>query len=424
MLKTRFTYTLALYGLLPLLPLRLLKRALKQRAYLSHIPERFGFFGDSASMPVIWLHAVSLGETRAAVPLVKRIAAEYPHHQILISHMTPTGRRASQELFGDRVLRCYLPYDFPFAVRRFLKHFRPRLGLIMETEIWPNLIHACRRRNIPVALVNGRLSEKSFRRYARYLGVVGSALTSLYGIAAQSAEDRKRFAELGAQRIEVCGSIKFDVAVPEPMLQLGNAFRDNYGHPRFVWVAASTRDGEEALVLDAFEAANIANALLVIVPRHPERFGEVEKLIRQRGFALQRRSDNAPIAGTTRLVLGDSMGELFAYYQASDVAFIGGSLLPYGGQNLIEACAVGKPVLIGPHTYNFEETTRLAIDAGAAIRVADARELARTLAQLEHDKEKRTRMSEAALSFSSASRGALERVWAFLRPVLPPGPGA
>jgi 3-deoxy-D-manno-octulosonic-acid transferase len=362
----RLAYTCLLYLLLPFLPLRLLLRGRKQPAYLEHWRERFGYYPIRPDKPVIWLHTVSVGETRAAVPLVQQLLARYPNHQILLTHMTPTGRETSENLFGNTVLRCYLPYDYPFAVRRFLKRFRPAVGLLMETEIWPNLIHASKIAGVPVLLVNARLSKRSAVKYARFARLARESLHNLIRIAAQTEEDAKRFNALGECPTSVMGNLKFDVSPPPALTALGETLRESFGRNRQVFLAASTREGEEALLLDDLQKESIPGLLTVIVPRHPQRFDEVAELLTKHGIAFQRRSENRPVASTSAVVLGDSMGEMFAYYAAADIAFIGGSLLPYGGQNLIEACAVGTPVLIGPHTYNFTLAAEEAVKAGAA----------------------------------------------------------
>lgn len=419
MLRTRLGYCVLVYALLPFVLLRLLWKSRKLPGYRRHVGERLGFYSERPAKPVIWLHAVSVGETRAAAPLIKRLQERFPSHQILLTQMTPTGRETAQQLFGDAVICCYLAYDLPGAVARFLAHFRPTCGLIMETEIWPNLIHTCRERRIPVALVNGRLSAKSFARYDQRLRLAKQAFAELDRVAAQSEEDAGRFRALGARTVQVCGNIKFDLTVPTQQIERGRHLRARFGPKRFVWVAASTREGEEELVLDCLRRADIRDGLLILVPRHPERFKVVEDLLVRLKIPYQSRSSEQVVLANTLVLLGDSMGEMLAYYGAADVAFIGGSLLPYGGQNLIEACAVGRPVLIGPHTYNFEEATRLAIEHGAAIQVCDKQELVVRLRALADDLAKRAAMGTAAASFAASSRGALERTWAFLAPVLP-----
>lgn len=406
----RLAYTCLLYLLLPFLPLRLLLRGRKQPAYLEHWRERFGYYPIRPDKPVIWLHTVSVGETRAAVPVVQQLLARYPNHQILLTHMTPTGRETGESLFGDTVLRCYLPYDYPFAVRHFLKRFSPAVGLLMETEIWPNLLHASKKSGIPVLLVNARLSQKSASKYARFAQLARESLHNLSAIATQTEEDAKRFNALGECPASVMGNLKFDVTPPIELTALGETLRESFGRNRRVFLAASTREGEEALLLDALQKESVPGLLTIIVPRHPQRFDEVAKLLTKRGIPFQCRSENRPIAPTTEVVLGDSMGEMFAYYTAADIAFIGGSLLPYGGQNLIEACAVGTPVLIGPHTYNFAMAAEEAVKAGAAKRVADATGLAQVLRELLHDTAQRQAMRQAGLAFSRQHAGATARL--------------
>ena len=408
----RHLYSLLVYCLLPLAWLRLRWRARRQPGYGEHIGERFGVYGFTTSRPVIWLHAVSVGETRAAAPLAAALLSRYPAHQLLITHMTATGRATGESLFGAAALRCYLPYDAPFAVRRFLDHFRPELGLIMETEIWPNLIAECHARKLPLWLINARLSEKSAARYARFATLSSQSLAKFAGICAQTTADAERLRALGAAHVEVCGNVKFDVTPPAEMLQRGAALREYFGRHRPLFLAASTREGEEELVLAALKQMPVDQLLAVIVPRHPQRFGKVAALIESRGLKLQRRSANQRIDSTTQVVLGDSMGELFAYYAACDLAFIGGSLKPLGGQNLIEACAVGTPVLIGPHTFNFAEVTEQAIADGAARRVNDSAQLASAATALFDDSVRRQAMSHAGLAFAEQHRGAVKRILA------------
>jgi 3-deoxy-D-manno-octulosonic-acid transferase len=284
----------------------------------------------------------------------------------------------------------------------------------METEVWPNLIHACRERSIPLYLVNARLSEKSYRRYRRFAQLARTSLRELTAIAAQTRDDAQRLLDLGAENVVVTGNLKFDVEPGPEQLELGKALRARFGADRPVFLAASTRDGEEALLLDRLHGLDAA-ALLVIVPRHPQRFEEVASLVARRGFRFQRRSENAAIDPQTQVVLGDSLGEMFAYYAACDVAFVGGSLLPFGGQNLIEACAVGRPVLIGPHTYNFTEAADSAVAAGAALRVGDADQLMREADRLLHDPVAARRMGAAGLAFARMHRGATHRVLELIR---------
>jgi len=412
----RFLYTLAFYLLLPYVLARLAWRARRQHGYLSHLGERFGHHAGQGSVATpLWIHAVSVGETRAAEPLVKALHARYPQHRVLLTHMTPTGRETGEALYGESVLRGYLPYDYPGSVARFLDHFRPRAGLVMETEIWPNLIHGCRTRGVPIYLINARLSEKSFERYRRIPRLARESLAGFTAIAAQTEEDARRLTALGAANVRVTGSIKFDVTPPPAQIALGRVLRERFGAGRPVLLAASTREGEETLLLDAIARLDVSGLLTVIVPRHPQRFEEVADLVAARGLPAQRRSANEVVDAGTRIVLGDSMGEMFAYYSACDVAFVGGSLLPLGGQNLIEACAVGKPVLIGPSTYNFAEATELAVQAGAAIQVPDAAAVAREAGRLLRDPVAAAGMARAAAAFAAAHRGATDKVMELLK---------
>ncbi len=411
---SRPAYRLLLWLLLPYVFFHLLWRGRKQREYLHHVGERFGRYKAKRSKPVIWLHTVSVGETRAAATLVQRLRESYPDYQILLTHATPTGRAASEQLYGDDVMRVYLPYDYPFAVRRFLNHFRPQLGVLLETEIWFNLIHACHDRRIPLLLLNARLSEKSAGKYTRFPKLARGALHELYLTAAQTEDDALRLAGLGNRAIPVMGNLKFDIAPPPAMLELGKHLRVLFGTRRPVLLAGSTREGEEELLLDALRHASVDRLLAVIVPRHPQRFDEVAALVERHGLRMQRRSADEPIGADTQVVLGDSMGEMFGYYAACDLAFIGGSLLPFGGQNLIEACAVGKPVLIGPHTYNFAQATELAVACGATLQVGDANDLVQQVNRLFQDAGRLEEMGQAGRQFVNDNQGATGRAMTFI----------
>ena len=415
----RAGYRLLLWLLFPWALLHLWWRGRRQPGYRQNIGERFGWYPARPARPVIWLHAVSVGETRAAEPLVRALAARYPGHELLLTQMTPTGREAAQQLFGDMATIVYLPYDYPAAVARFLARFRPRLGILMETEIWFNLIDACARQGIPLLLANARLSEKSARGYERVAPLTRAALGRLAAISAQTREDAARLERLGAAAVEVTGNLKFDVAQAPGLLSLGAQMKQGIG-PRPVLLAASTRDGEEELVLDALARIQVADLLLLLVPRHPQRFDEVAAIVEEHKLSFVRRSGNRPVPPDCRVLLGDSMGEMTAYYSACDLAFIGGSLLPYGGQNLIEACAAGCPLLFGPHMYNFTEASRLALAAGAAIEVVDAAALGDRAEELLGDPATLARMSQAALAFSRAHQGATARNLAICERLLQP----
>lgn len=434
----RTLYTLLWYVALPLLPLRLWWRGRREPGYRERIGERFGRYGAAASRaegpmgrreatraddavrpPVIWVHAVSLGETRAAAPLIERLQRAQPQATILLTHMTATGRAAGKALPGERIVQAWLPYDVPFAVRAFLRHFRPRIGLLMETELWPNLVAGARDAGVPIMVVNARLSERSAAGYARIDGLTRPLLGALSGIAAQSIADAQRLTALGARDVAVTGNLKFDVAVPAAALAQGRELRRLFGAQRPVWLAASTRDGEEVQILDALAANPLPpEVLTVILPRHPQRFDDVATMLRQRGVPFVRRSEGQPVPATTGVVLGDTMGEMLAYCAAADVVFVGGSLQPLGGQNLIEPIAVDAPVIVGPHTFNFTEATANAIAAGAALRVADAGELVSEVGSLLADPARRSAMSEAGRAFCATHRGALDRLWQWLEPRL------
>lgn len=399
---------------------RLWWRGRKEPGYREHWGERLALGGPAPSeRRTILVHAVSVGETRASEPLVDALLAAYPDCRILLTHMTPTGRATGKALFarhGERVVQAYLPYDTPSMTRRFLRRHRPRACILMETEVWPNLIHACARLDVPVVLANARLSEKSLKRGRKAGAVMLEAARGFALVAAQTELDAERIRSLGAPNVAVTGSVKFDVTPPPAALEKGDWLRARIrsgGVERPVFLCASTREGEEALILDAWQrlADKPPGALLLIVPRHPQRFDEVAALVTDRRFTLARRSQLDLDHGVdgADVLLGDSMGEMFAYYAACDCAYIGGSLLPLGGQNLIEACALGKPVLVGEHTFNFLDATNEAVLDGAARRVADADALVVAAAGLLRDGAARAEMGEKALAFANRHRGATLR---------------
>jgi 3-deoxy-D-manno-octulosonic-acid transferase len=422
----RLLYSLAWWIALPLVLARLWWRGRKEPGYRQHWAERLSFYRgnafDRATTPVIWIHAVSVGETRAAEPLLQALLSAYPTHTIVLTHMTPTGRATGKALFekyAPRVLQCYLPYDTGWMVGRFIKHFAPRLCILMETEVWPNVMAQCAQHQIPVALVNARLSERSLKKAHKLSSLITDAAKQLTCVAAQTKSDAARLKQLGTNKVYVTGSIKFDVTPPDAALRNGAALRAQIG-TRPVLLCASTREGEEALILDALKEAPASDALIVMVPRHPQRFDEVARMITARGLSMCRRSTlgSAAIAPETRILLGDSMGEMFTYYAACDIAFIGGSLMPLGGQNLIEACALGKPVLLGPYTFNFSVVSEDAIEAGAALRVQDAAAMLREAMRLLHPDSQQASMGEKAKLFAELHRGATSRTMALLRPLL------
>ena len=416
----RGLYSLLWNAAAPLAPLRLAWRGRREPGYRELIGERYGRYRDVAPPRTLWVHAVSLGETRAAVPLVEGLRRAHPEVSILVTHMTATGRAAGRDLFGDSIRQAWLPYDAPFAVRRFLAHFRPCAGLIMETELWPNVIALARESNVPLYLVNARMSAKSARLYAAFPALTRPMFGALAGVAAQTDADAARLVALGAPKPVVTGNLKFDAAaVAKSAEPLGRELKVRFGEARPTWVAASTRDGEEALILDALAARPLpAGTLTAIVPRHPQRFATVADLLRERAIPFVRRSDNAPVTDDITVVLVDSIGEMGGYFTAADVAFMGGSLVPLGGQNLIEPISLGLPTLVGPHMFNFADATEKALHAGAALQVADAHTLIATVAALLGDAPRRRAMHDAALAFHAAHRGAADRLMAWLAPRL------
>jgi 3-deoxy-D-manno-octulosonic-acid transferase len=420
----RTLYALLWWLALPWLPLRLWWRGRREPGYRKHIGERFGSYPDDpAPRGAIWVHAVSAGETRAAEPLIARIEREQPGVPILLTAMTATGRETGQQLYGSRVHRAFLPYDLPFAVDRFLTRFAPRAGLLMETELWPNLVTRSFARGVPVYLVNARLSQRSAEGYARMGSFARGAFGALAGVAAQSDADAQRLRALGASDVDVTGNIKFDVDVPETQQALGRILRTRFGAGRRVFIAAATRDGEEALLLDSLARAPLPqNALTLIVPRHPQRFNAVADLLARRGLAFVRRSSDIDVPSDTRFVLGDSMGEMYAYYSAADIAFVGGSLMPLGGQNMIEPLAVGVPTLFGPYTFNFADAAANAVSAGAALRVDSADDLVAAVRDLLEDPARRASMQAAGQRFLGEHRGAMDRLWSWLGPRIAKAP--
>ncbi|MDE1713799.1 lipid IV(A) 3-deoxy-D-manno-octulosonic acid transferase (plasmid) [Chromobacterium amazonense] len=416
----RALYNGLLWALKPLIRRYLQKRARKAPAYLEHWDERFGQALSPKANGAIWIHAVSVGETRAAQPLVAAIRRQWPDAPLLLTQMTPTGRVTAEQLYPDAEVR-YLPYDYPQAAADFLRAYRPRCGVLMETEIWPNLLHAAAEQGVPLLLANARLSDKSLKGYRKALGLIRPAVQKLTAVAAQTKEDADRLRQLGAQNIIVCGSSKYDIEIDKAQWHLAGAFHERIGR-RPVLLCASTRDGEEALILDAWRAAGgaVGNTLLALVPRHPERWGEVARLASERGFKLQRRSDDAAVVADTQVWLGDSMGEMFGYLGACDVAFIGGSLLPFGCHNLIEPALMGVPALFGPSVFNFQQAAADSLAAGAGCQVADAGELVSTALALLADPAAAEAMRGGAARFRDAHRGASERMLAVLKSVLEP----
>jgi 3-deoxy-D-manno-octulosonic-acid transferase len=407
----RAGYSLLLRLATPLYLLRLWWRGRREPGYRQAIAERLGFGRRAAGPGALWLHAVSLGETQAAAALVDALRRLRPGLRLLLTHGTATGRSAGQALLRDGDLQCWLPWDTPGAVRRFLRRHRPRLGVLMETEIWPNLLHEAQARNVPVVLANARLSERSLARAERLRALLRPAGRRVALALAQTEADASRLRAAGATDVEVCGNLKFDVEPPARRVARGLQWRQAV--PRPVVLAASTREGEEAALLQAWGRLPAPRPLLLLVPRHPQRFDAVADLVRQAGFTLRRRSGwttQPPAdAAAADVWLGDSMGEMPLYYAAADVALLGGSFEPLGGQNLIEAAACGCPVVMGPHTFNFAQAAELALDAGAALRVENIDEGVVRAVALAGDPG-RNDWVRHALAFAAAHRGAAMRM--------------
>ncbi|KPA96250.1 lipid IV(A) 3-deoxy-D-manno-octulosonic acid transferase [Pseudomonas asplenii] len=413
----RTLYTLLFHLGLPLVAVRLWLRARKAPAYARRICERFARGLPPMRPDGIWVHAVSVGESIAAAPMIRALLARYPELPITVTCMTPTGSERIQALFANepRIQHCYLPYDLPWAAARFLDTVRPRLAVIMETELWPNHIHQCARRGIPVALANARLSARSARGYARFARLTRPMLEEMSLIAVQTEAEAERFRQLGAraESVEVTGSIKFDLSVDPQLLVRAAELREQWqAQQRPVWIAASTHEGEDEVILAAHRQllGSYPDALLILVPRHPERFHSVFELCRQQGFPTVRRSTAEPVGAQDSVLLGDTMGELLFLYALADSAFVGGSLVPNGGHNLLEPAALCKPVLSGPHLFNFLEIAALMREAGALQEVDDAEGLAvvvRSLFELPQDAR---RMGEAGLKVMQANQGALQRL--------------
>ncbi len=419
----RHLYTLLLHLALPLIALRLALRARKAPAYARRIKERFSFALPPMKPGGIWVHAVSVGESIAAAPMIRALQARHPDLPITVTCMTPTGSERIQALFGDSVQHCYLPYDLPWAAARFLDRTRPRLAVVMETELWPNHIHQCAKRGIPVTLANARLSERSARGYARFARLTAPMLAELSLIAVQTQAEAQRFLDLGARPgcVEVTGSIKFDLKIDDELLQRAAELRRQWqAEQRPVWIAASTHAGEDEIVLAAHRQllATRSDALLILVPRHPERFNSVHELCLAQGLTTRRRSTAETVQASDQVLLGDTMGELLFLYALADIAFVGGSLVANGGHNLLEPAALGKPVLSGPHLFNFLEIAAQLREAGALSEVENAVQLADRVATLLNEPSEMRSMSQAGLSVLKANQGALQRLLTGLQRLL------
>ena len=414
----RSAYSLLLRLATPVYVARLWWRGAREPVYRQHLAQRLGFDGAAHAPGRLWLHAVSLGETRAAAPLIEQLRAQRPGLRLLLTHGTATGREAGQALLQPGDAQAWLPYDTPGAVRRFVRHHQPALGVLMETEVWPNLLHEARAAGVPMVLANARLSERSAAKGRWLAALMHPAMACFTQVLAQTEADAARLRASGAQQVQVLGNLKFDMTPKPELLALGQAWGRAAGRP--VVLAAVTREGEEAPLLQAWRALPAPRPLLWVVPRHPQRFDEVAALVGQAGFTLSRRSawaSNTPSSADAEadVWLGDTLGEMPAFYAAAGVALLGGSFAPLGGQNLIEAAACGCPVVMGPHTFNFGQAAELALAAGAAVRVdgiaagvAHAVAIARGHEGAERPEG--ARWSSRALAFAATHRGAAQRM--------------
>jgi 3-deoxy-D-manno-octulosonic-acid transferase len=411
----RFFYSLLVYFLLPFTIIKLIYRGFKQPDYLQHWAERYGFYSDStkkvwAKRKTLWIHAVSVGETKAAIPFIKLFLKKYPGHHLLITHGTPTGRATSIDIKHTRITRIYLPFDTVDATQRFLNTFKPELGFLLETELWFNLIHQSHKKSIPLYLVNARLSEKSFQLYKKISTLIKPSLKELKGVLAQTKSDAKRFESLGAKAVEVMGNLKFDVTPPRDINKKSAALKKHLRlKNQSVLLIASSRQDEEEMILQSLLKLPIKNLITIFVPRHPQRFKEIELMLKKYRVSFIKRSDKKIKAKPYQFILGDSMGEMYSYYNLANIALMGGTILPYGGQNLIESMAMNVPVILGPHTYNFHDVSNEAIRLGAATRIQTLDQLEKVLPQMLQSSSQ-LKMKKACLEMMDKHQGATLKI--------------
>lgn len=414
----RTFYTLLFYLALPLVLFRLYWRGRKAPEYRQRWRERLGLYRSRARQGVIWFHAVSVGEAEAAFPLIKLLQSQYPQFPLLVTTTTPTGSARVRAVLADRVDHVYLPYDVPIVVARFIEHFQPRLAVVMEKEIWPNLFAACAAESIPLFIINARLSERSARSYRKIPTLIRPALACVTTVATQTSEDAERFVEIGAapEQVQVLGNVKFDVTIDQATIASGQVLKREMFEGRWVLIVASSHQGEEEVFLDLYPRlkAELPELLLLIVPRHPERFQLVKQLSIQRGLSVAMRSEQRSCTLQTDVYIGDSIGELKMLYAAADAAFVGGSLVPVGGHNVLEPAAVGVPVLFGPEMFNFQEIADRMLAVAAAVQCADRDCLASNILRLHRDEGFRNQLVTRGRQFVQASQGATGRVAALL----------
>ncbi len=414
----RTFYSALFYLLIPFILVRLIWRSIKAPAYRYRWGERFAFYNRKFAQNVIWFHAVSVGEVESLFPLVKLIQQQHPDVKLLITTTTPTGSARIKAVMQESVEHVYLPYDIPCAVSRFMQCFKPRVAVIMETEIWPNLYACCGSNQVPLYIINARLSEKSASGYQRIPALVFPALAQVKLIATQTQDDARRFVAIGAntETVRTLGNIKFDVEVTNAIIDQGLQLKINLFTGRFVWLIASTHKDEEAIFLEIYKEIKpkIPELLLVIVPRHPERFGEVKKLCEQYQLAVVARSSGEACHQHVDVYLADTMGELKMLYAASDVAFVGGSMVPVGGHNILEAAAVGTPVLFGPYMMNFKDIAQGVLRQDAAIQCQTKNEIVTAIADLYADTAYRQSLAEKGKAFVRQNQGAITRIFDIL----------
>ena len=418
----RYLYTLVAYVLLaPVFCAVLWFRGLRDRRYRRNFSQRFGK-GEAVAEPSIWVHAVSVGEVQAAAVLVRTLYDRYPGVPLVVTTLTPTGDERARALLGDRADIRYLPLDLPGSVRRFFDRVKPRIAVIFETELWPNLYRECRRRRVPLVLASARLSPRSMGRYRRFLSLFSEVLSSQVTIAAQGESDAERFRSLGAdpQRTHVTGNLKFDFAVPANVTTKGAELRQHYAAGRSVWVAGSTHGGEEAQVLEAHREVRRTHpgAILALVPRHPQRFAEVASWLEKQNVRFIKRSQPSARTPDLEVVLVDTLGELLDFYAMGDVAFVGGTLVEVGGHNLLEPAALGLPVLAGPHNFNSADIAKILVESGAALIVADAKELAARVSVLLSSPVERARIGAIGRECVEGNRGALDKLLSLIDPLM------
>jgi 3-deoxy-D-manno-octulosonic-acid transferase len=418
----RSLYSSLFYLIVPFILVRLLWRSLKAPAYRHRWRERFAFYQKNHAPGGIWFHAVSVGDAEALFPLVRHIQAQHPHLRLLITTMTPNGSARVKSVMQESVEHVYLPYDLPWAVNRFIRCFKPRAAVIVETEIWPNLFASCGKNAIPLYIINARLAEKSVSGYQKIPLLVRPALAQVKLIATQTADDAKRFIAIGAnpEKVITIGNIKFDLEIPEQVLALGRQLKNQQFGGRFVWLIASTHKGEEALFMDIYKAIKprIPELLLAIAPRHPERFSEVKKLCEQTQLAVVMRSSGEACDQSTDVYLADSMGELKMLYAAADTSFVGGSMVPAGGHNILEALAVGVPVIFGPHMFNFKEIAQGVLGQDAAIQCQDRDDIITSICSLHAEPASRAAFIDKGQAFVRQNQGAITKICSMLEPVI------